>query len=259
MDEQLQQPLTKHERRMEARREHGARQFSSEKRKKIQSALIWVAIFLAIVGIIYWMVAASSSSNTKTGSGVAAVTSKDWVAGKSTAQVTLIEYGDFQCPACGAYYPLVEGIRDANKDTLRTVFREYPLISAHPNAQAAAQAAEAAGMQGKFWEMYTKLYSEQSAWSGAPDPQINFANYAQNINLNVDQWKKDQKSSAVKEKIAADVASGNAAGVDGTPSFFVNGERVTNPNSQADFQKIIDDAVKKSPAANPDSIANTAN
>ncbi|SET93284.1 DsbA family protein [Hymenobacter actinosclerus] len=148
-----------------------------------------------------------------------AVDGHDHSQGPRSAPLELVEYGDYQCSYCGEAYPEVKAARQALGDKLRFVFRNFPLTEAHPHAQQAALAAEAAARQGKFWEMHDALYEHQDQLDSAGLQQ-----HAQQLELDMDQFQSDLKSSAVTEKVEADFESGVRSGVNGTPAFFVNGE-----------------------------------
>lgn len=163
----------------------------------------------------------------------------------ASAAVTLVNFGDFQCPACGAYYTVVKQLESKYKDSLTVVFRHFPL-NIHPNAVPAALAAEAAGKQGKFWEMHDKLYETQSEWSEEKKATDMFATYAKELGLDVELFKKDSSDPEVQKKINRDVSDGNALGINSTPSFYVNNVKIANPASPADFDAIIRTAIEKS-------------
>jgi protein-disulfide isomerase len=179
----------------------------------------------------------------------------DHVEGDKNSKVVFIEYGDYQCPICGSVYqPLKDTLQtylDQNK--IAFVFRNYPLTSIHPNTLAAASAAEAAGLQGKYWQMHDKLYETQDAWSNAsPDQRQNFFDgYAKDLGLNVDQFRTDMTSKQVARQINRDRALGEKIGVSGTPTFVLNGKTMEaslntdleNGNS-ATLQKLLDQAIK---------------
>lgn len=168
------------------------------------------------------------------------VDSQDWVKGPESAKLTLVEFADFQCPACAAYSPLVKQIAaDYSKD-LRVVFRHYPLTSIHQNAFLASKAAEAAGRQGKFWEMHDKLYQQQRDWSEMGSPRDTFVGYAESVGVNKDQFLKDLDSSEVDARVRRGMDAGRALGVNGTPTFFLNGQAIQPPRSIEDFKKLID-------------------
>lgn len=152
----------------------------------------------------------------------------DNVFGKTGSPVTLIEYGDFQCPGCGSAYPIVKKVTEKYKDQMAFVFRNFPLTSIHPNARAASAAAEAAGLQGNYWGMYNMLYENQASWEslGASERTDFFASYADELKLDTNQFRTDMTSAAATAKINFDLALGKKAGVDATPTFFLNGERL---------------------------------
>jgi protein-disulfide isomerase len=164
----------------------------------------------------------------------------------SSATVTLVEFSDFQCPACGAYYPVVKQVLAEFKDNITFVYRNFPLTNIHQNAQLAAQSAEAAGRQGKYWEMHDMLFTKQSEWSAANARDL-FTQYAGTLGINVDQFKKDIDSDYVKKKIDADVNDGTTLGVNATPTFYLNSEKIENPASLEDFKTLIKAAILKAP------------
>jgi protein-disulfide isomerase len=206
------------------------------------------SIFVIVLALIIWgLVVAqkkSSSSGTSNLGTPAPVTATDHVEGTSTAAVTLIEYGDFQCLACSAYAPIVEQLFASSSD-LRVVFRNFPLPQ-HPNAEIAAQAAEAASNQGQFWGMYKLLYAGQADWENDSDADARtvFDGYAATLGVDKAQFDADIDSTAVKAKIASDQTEGQSLGINYTPTFFVNGNAITNPEGYAPFKAIIDAAAQ---------------
>jgi protein-disulfide isomerase len=143
------------------------------------------------------------------------------VRGNPEAPVTLEEFADFQCPPCGQFAPFAEELLREYDSRLRIVFRNFPL-PAHEHAREAALAAEAAGFQGKFWEMHDKLYREQAAWSKAPTARELFESYAGTLGLNLDQFKKDMDSDKARERVDSDHALADSLGVKVTPTLFIN-------------------------------------
>jgi len=148
------------------------------------------------------------------------VSEHDHAQGPADAPLTLVEYGDFECPACGQAYPVVEALKREMAGRLRFVFRHFPLGTVHPNATAAALAAEAAGRQGKFWEMHDLLYENQDALEDE-----DLWRYAEALGLDVDRFEEDRRGEACERRVRQDFLGGARSGVNGTPTFFVNGVR----------------------------------
>lgn len=162
--------------------------------------------------------------------------------GSKSPKVTIIEYADYQCPGCSAAAPKAKALAEKYKDHVRLIFRNFPIASSHPNARAAAAVAEAAGLQGKFWEMNKLLYTNQDAWKNAniTDRDNIFKSYAEQLKLNIDQYKTDIASNKVKNKIDFDMALGRKHGVAATPTFYVNGK-----NTEMDSSGSIESSVRK--------------
>ncbi len=144
------------------------------------------------------------------------------IRGNPDAPVTLEEFGDFQCPPCGKFSEFVEELL---KEYNSRVFRNFPL-SGHEHAREAALAAEAVGLQGKFWEMHDTLYREQETWTKAPNVRELFESYAGTIGLNVDQFKKDVDGDKARERVDSDRALADFLGVKATPTLFINNRPV---------------------------------
>ena len=147
------------------------------------------------------------------------------IRGNPDAPVTLEEFGDFQCPPCGKFSEFVEELLKEYNSRLRLVFRNFPL-SGHEHAREAALAAEAAGLQGKFWEMHDTLYREQDTWSKAPNVRELFESYAGTIGLDVEQFKKDMDGDKARERVDSDRALADFLGVKATPTLFINNRPV---------------------------------
>ncbi len=152
----------------------------------------------------------------------------DHTYGNMQSKVILIEYGDFQCPGCASAYPIIKQVTEKYKDKIGLIFRNFPLTSIHPNALAAAAAAESASLQGKYWEMHDKLYENQDTWKNLTGQERTdyFKKLATDIGLDTSKWTADLDSEGVQKKIAFNQALGKKAGVTGTPAFYINGESV---------------------------------
>lgn len=153
------------------------------------------------------------------------------VFGNAKAKVMLVEYGDFQCPACGGAHPNIKRISEQYKNELAFVFRNFPLTSIHPNARAAAAAVEAAGLQGKYWEMHDALYESQDEWTSADSEARTefFVSQAKIVGVkDIEKFKSDLSSSEVNKKISFDQALGKKIGANATPTLVLNGEKLTD-------------------------------
>lgn len=198
-------------------------------------------VVVAVLGGIFFL--NQKQASAPDGGGNAAQTTTH-TQGEGTAGVTLVEYGDFQCPACGAFYPIVQEIKAKYGDQITFQFRHFPLSQIHPNAFAAHRAAEAAGLQGKFFEMHDLLYERQQAWSTASNAVETYNGYAEELGLNIDQFKQDFSSASVNATINADIRAGQEIGATSTPTFVLNGQKLEElPRDQAGFNKLIDDAI----------------
>lgn len=207
-----------------------------------QFLAVIVVVILALVGV-FALTGNKSSDGSKSSSGKSAPTNH--LEGQGKSGLTLVEYGDYQCPFCEQYYPVVKQIQSEFNDQIYFQFRNFPLINVHQNAFAGARAAEAAALQGKFWQMHDLLYQNQSQWSESSDPTPFFKQYAQLLGLNAAQFQKDYSSSQVNDAINADVAAGNKLKVQGTPTFFLNGKQIQVNADAASFEKQIKDAIAK--------------
>lgn len=195
--------------------------------------LIFVGICLVLVGGLVYLSSKDNVDVSAVDVAVIQTGSKqsggigDQVLGQASSKIVFIEYGDFQCPGCAAAHPAVKKVTEKYQSHIAFVFRNFPLASKHPNARAAAATAEAAGLQGKYWEMHHKLYENQLAWQSlsANERTDFFVGYARDLGLNVDTFKTDLASSNVNQKISFDLATGKKAGADATPAFFLNGKK----------------------------------
>jgi protein-disulfide isomerase len=145
---------------------------------------------------------------------------RDHIQGAATAQITLVEYGDYECPYCGQAYPIVKELQTRLGKLLRFVFRNFPLNTMHPHAEHAAEAAESAGAHGKFWEMHDALYENQNALGDA-----DLVEYATAVGLDPAQFSGEMTKHAHAARVREDFMSGVRSGVNGTPTFFINGVR----------------------------------
>lgn len=217
-----------------------------------------IATAILIAGGVFLMTRGNSSPATSTGAQISPdilVPKGDYVTGgimngnylpaTSSAKVTLVEFGDYECPACGEYNSLVKELLTDFSGQINYVFRNFPL-SQHTNAQISSQAAEAAGLQGKFWQMHDKLYETQKDWSTSTDAKSIFITYAQGLGLNVDKFKTDIDSQAVKDKVQSDANDGNLVKLTETPTFYLDGVKITNlTGNYADLKNVVGSAISK--------------
>jgi len=218
--------------------------------KRLLPFVLIVVVLVAAVAV-GWVLLRSSqqsrNSNTPTPDPATEVQGAEppHVRGSMNAPVTVEEFGDFQCGACGGYYPELKKIETEYGDKLKVIFRELPLVSVHQHALMGAQAAEAAGLQGKFWEMHDKLYENQVAWTEAKDLVPVFVDYAKQIGLNPDQFMKDLNGEKVASRIFQDGKRAHSFGLKGTPSFFVNGKEATGDQWKPEgLRQMINDALR---------------
>lgn len=192
--------------------------FSSANRTKIDVASVDVATFTA-----------ASKQNGNIG---------DHILNDNKTDIILVEYGDFQCPGCAAAHPNVKDLLAEYSNKISFVFRHFPLTSIHPNARAAAAAAEAAGLQGKFFAMHDLLYENQTDWQNADAAQRTtlFTSYAESLGLDLEKFKNDLSSADINQKISFDQEIGKRLGVNSTPTFYLNGEKLADEASQGLLQ-----------------------
>ncbi len=213
---------------------------------------ILTAILVAVVGA---MIAAFYFANKPADTGPAPVGDKTKVIRdnshkQGTGSVQLVEFGDFQCPACGAAHPNVVKLMKDYEGKVTFYFRNFPLTQIHKNAVASAQAAEAAGEQGKYWEMHDKLYEVQKEWSEESDPTEKFVGYAKDLGLDTEKFKNAVVDEKFKTIIDQDSADGTALNINSTPTFLVNGTQVTGGFSYENLKTAVDAALgTQSPAA----------
>lgn len=165
------------------------------------------------------------------------------VLGNPDSSVVLMEFSDLQCPACKSADPSVKSLLSEFGSDIRFEYRHFPLKSIHRNAEMASFVAEAAGIQGKFFEMKDKLFEGQAEWSASAEPMQFFVRYAQELGLDTQKLEQDAQSSEVKAIVARDVALANQLKVNSTPTFFLNGKRL-RPTSFSEFSTLVREAVR---------------
>lgn len=179
-----------------------------------------IITILIIVGVIAGAILLSGGDDNTVGA------QSNNFYGQEEGVLTLTEYGDFQCPACGGFYPIVKEVKEQFKDQIRFEFKHFPLVQIHPNAMPAHRAAQAAANQGKFWEMHDMLYEQQQSWTDSSNPASVFEQYARDIGLDMDQYLSEVNTSEVLGVINADIDAGKSLGANSTPTFTIDGEVV---------------------------------
>lgn len=210
---------------------------------------ILVGVLVAIVAGMVGLFALMNSGEAPAGPTGDKKVIRDNTHKTGSGSIQLVEFGDFQCPACGAAYPNIEQLRKDYEGKITFYFRNFPLTQLHKNANAAANAAEAAADQGKFWEMYNKLYQNQSAWSNLADPHDTFVGYAKDLGLDTGKFSSAINSKQFQSLIDQDMADGTALQVNATPTFYFNGEKYEGKSSYDELKAKVDALLSGSPAA----------
>jgi protein-disulfide isomerase len=219
----------------------------------------WIIFSVAVVAILAGLVAFSKQGTidvskfnhadpiTKADESDTKIT--DHIYGKKDSKVVLIEYGDFQCPGCYNLHKSLQPVTEVYKSKIAFIFRNFPITSAHPNARSAAAAAEAAGLQGKYWEMNNYLFNNQKNWSAlsVTERDSRFNDYATMLKLDVNKFKEDFASEKVGQKINFDQALGKQNGVSATPTLYLNGKQLETSayESMDALRKTLDTAISE--------------
>lgn len=248
METQQQNPLTKQERRELRRQEKEQSWRRTARNRLIKRIALWLLVALVVGGGIFGMVKLASRPSQDAGPTtiVDSINEQDWVKGSRDANVVLIEYSDFQCPACAFYYSVLKKLSEEFGDKIAIAYRHFPLPN-HQNAKPAAYATEAAGKQGKFWEMHNLIFDNQKDWKDKRNTDEVFINYAQTLNLDVEQFKTGFASKEIIKKVESAYQNGLRLGLNSTPTFFLNGKKIPNPRNYEDFRSVIIQAINENP------------
>lgn len=195
-----------------------------------QFVLILTVIVLAFFGVLFFT---KKDSGSNKGGGNAQTSNH--IFNQGSTGVVFVEYGDYQCPACYKYYPIIEQVKEKYKDKVTFQFKNFPLVEIHQHALLAARAAEAANMQGKFVEMYNKLYSGQPSWSSLTDPTDTFVSYAKEIGIDTAKFKADMQGEETNNIVQADLSEAKSKGFNSTPTFVIDGKEVENAQPTVEF------------------------
>jgi len=210
------------------------------KNKQLLSQMVFLGIFGLTIFGIFWL--GNSLSKSQKAASVETNASDFLPTGEGKA--VLVEFSDFQCPACRMYYPFVKKLKNEFSADLTIVYKYFPLKNIHKNAELSARAGEAARLQGKFSEMEEVLFTKQNEWENSSQALSLFQAYAMDMGLDVERFTSDIDSSSVEDKISLDYQEGVRLGVSGTPTFFLNGKKITNPRSYDEFKSIIEQSIK---------------
>lgn len=217
---------------------------SARQTKKKLPFIIIVFVLLLVVATGWWMYSSQKPGGSSiTGSSGA---QPPHTVGPTDARVKIEEFGDFQCPSCGILHPVLKKLEAEYDSRVAVTFREFPLAPVHPNAVEAARAAEAAGLQGRFWQMHDLLYDYQAAWSDSSSVRSVFAQYAADMGLDAPRLLRDMDSKVVRDRLIADQRRGASLGVTGTPTLFINGHLVAdNALTEVGLRALIEAALKQ--------------
>jgi protein-disulfide isomerase len=239
--------ITKKEKKELKKKEWQEKLKKQEQNRRFKKFGIWATVAVVLIMAVYGLLKiANSPQITSTSSGkLPQVTKEDPTTGNPNAKVTLVEYADFQCPACAAYHPMVKQLLTEYNDKIYFVYRYFPLTATHQNALISSLAAFAAGQQSKFWEMHDVLFQTQNSWASSSNAKETFIDYAKKLDLDIDKFKTDLESDKGKNFINDTYNKGLALGINSTPTFFINGEKIQNPRTYEDFKSLIDNEINK--------------
>lgn len=216
------------------------------------SKQFWAILIIIVLGFIGVVVFTDNGNNKGDNPSSSNAKPTSHIEGNKASKVALVEYGDFQCPVCATFFVVTNQVEQKYSDKISFQFRHLPLPSLHQNAFAASRAAEAAGLQGKFFEMHDLIYQNQTVWSSSSNALDYFTQYAQQLNLDIPKFQADFRSSKVNDAINADIAAFKKTGDDmATPTYYLNGKKIENvklldssnqPSLDA-FSKLIDEAL----------------
>ena len=204
-----------------------------------KTILIWIGVFGVTFAALFLMIRSQTKpSEEPINSEISVITAQDRTIGNKDSGVVLVEYGDFQCPGCGQYEPIVHKVREDFKDKILFVYRHFIFAQKHTNAEPAAWAAEAAEKQGKFWEMHDMIFEHQNEWSEKSNAEDIFLQYASSLGLDLEKFNRDRDAETTKDKVQKSYDSAVANFINATPTFFLNGERI-QPRSYEEFVGLI--------------------
>lgn len=238
--------LTKKERKALKKAELALKTATEKKNTMFKKIGIWagaiIITILAVGGLV--LLVNTPTEAPKALKALPEITNSDIQVGSPSAKVTLVEYADFQCPACAAYGKLIKQLLSERGDKILYAYRNFPLPQ-HQNAKVAAYAAYASHLQGKFMDMDSLLYENQKDWTALGDPSNTFKDYAKKIGLDMTQFEKDFNADSTRKFVEDQQNAGYKLGIASTPTFFINGKQIDSPTNYEEFRKLIDDALKQ--------------
>lgn len=243
-----QQPLSKKQQRRLAKQERKAAAALNQGVKRSGSRIAFWLIIIAVIGFFVYAIgklASSSPSDANLPTDIA-IAESDHVLGTRDAAVELIEYADFQCPGCAAFYPIVKELLPAYEGKIAYAYRHYPLPQ-HPHAKIMGRASEAAALQGKFFEMAELIYANQRSWTSLPNVSSVIEGYAKQLQLDMTKFEADLEDTASRDAVDEDAISGSFYGVNSTPTFFLNGTKISLPRNIGEFRALLDNAIANAP------------
>lgn len=207
--------------------------------------IVLSVVLVALFGLFFFTSSKDDSTKSNESSQEATVSNNS--KGGNSKNVELLVYGDFECSVCEQFFPIEKAVTEKYKDEIKFTFRHFPIDTSHPNARAASRAAEAAGRQGKFFEMHDLLYGNHSSWTTTTNAKPLFVEYAKSLGLDMTKFESDYNSQNVNSTINADKSEGTKKGVQGTPTYFINGDKLENGDisSVDSFSAVIEKYISK--------------
>ena len=217
-------------------------------RNKVFIIVICFTLVFVIGGVLLFSKGASNNNSSKVETSLlvpqnviatSGFSNGKYLPATASASLTLVEFGDYECPACSVYSPFIKQILTDYPGRITYVFRNYPLPQ-HKNAPISSYAVESAGLQGMYWQMQEKMYATQADWSNLGDPTSVFLGYAKELNLNIEKFTADLASQVVKDKVQSDYRDGNTIGITETPTFYLDGQKINLTGTLAQFKSLIE-------------------
>ncbi|TVQ13543.1 MAG: DsbA family protein [Balneolaceae bacterium] len=214
----------------------------AEKQKQQKMKTIWFSFALIIIVAavtVWWFTMPDAQEPDVQTTAEIRVGDDEWTLGNPDADIVLVEYADFQCGACAYYHPIIKELMEEYDDQVLYVFRHFPLTNIHQYATLAARTAEAAGKQGRFWEMTDLIFQNQQRWSRGNAP-FEFTGYARELGLDMNRFQNDLGAAETFQRVEQSFNSGMRLNITSVPSFFINGEKIMNPRTLDEFRSVID-------------------